>query len=62
MVLFQIAQPGPVPVVVNTAPRRTDYMVPAILSCLCCFCPTGIFAILAANRVKSFTLILLITL
>lgn len=53
MMTTVVAQPGPVPVVVNTAPRRTDYMVPAILSCLCCFCPTGIFAILAANRANT---------
>lgn len=41
--------------VVNTIRPRPDYMVPAVLSCLCCFCPTGIFAILAASRVMSFT-------
>lgn len=53
--LLQVAQPGSVPMVVNTTRPRTDYMVPAVLSCLCCFCPTGIFAILAASRVMSFT-------
>lgn len=55
ILLLQVAQPGSVPMVVNTTRPRTDYMVPAVLSCLCCFCPTGIFAILAASRVMSFT-------
>lgn len=48
-----VAQPGSVPMVVNTIRPRPDYMVPAVLSCLCCFCPTGIFAILAASRANS---------
>lgn len=53
MMTTVVAQPGSVPMVVNTTRPRTDYMVPAVLSCLCCFCPTGIFAILAASRANS---------
>lgn len=52
MTTTMVTQPGAVPMVVNNA-TRTDYMVPAVLSCLCCFCPTGIFAILAANRANN---------
>ncbi|XP_062597179.1 proline-rich transmembrane protein 1-like [Saccostrea cucullata] len=46
-----VAQPGPTMVVAQ--PPQQDWMVPAILSCLCCFWPTGIFAILAANKAKN---------
>ena len=36
-------------------PRLTNYMVPAILACICCFCPTGICAIIAANNVNIYS-------
>ncbi|CAG2195047.1 PRRT1 [Mytilus edulis] len=45
-----VAQPMPVTSVMTTSqPRPTNYLVPAILTCLCCFWPTGICAILAAR-------------
>ncbi|XP_061195115.1 uncharacterized protein LOC133203321 isoform X3 [Saccostrea echinata] len=44
-----VAQPGLTMVV--TQPPQKDWMVAAILSCLF-FCPTGIFAILAAYKAK----------
>ncbi|XP_048770717.2 calcium-binding protein P-like [Ostrea edulis] len=47
-----VTQPGPATMVISQPPQQ-DWMVPAILSCLCCFWPTGIFAILAANRAKN---------
>ena len=36
------------PVVVQ---RPQNWMIPSILACLCCFCPTGIFAVYYANQV-----------
>uniref|UniRef100_K1PVS9 Proline-rich transmembrane protein 1 n=1 Tax=Magallana gigas TaxID=29159 RepID=K1PVS9_MAGGI len=48
-----VTQPGAVPVVVNPVPPTKDWMVPAVLTCLCCFWPTGIFAIMAASRANS---------
>lgn len=48
----QITQPGVVPMDVKRAPQARDWMVPAVLSCLCCFWPTGICAIMAANNVN----------
>lgn len=51
--LTQVAQPMPVTSVMTTSqPRPTNYLVPAILTCLCCFWPTGICAILAARSVS----------
>ncbi|XP_061177634.1 uncharacterized protein LOC133186392 isoform X3 [Saccostrea echinata] len=44
-----VAQPGPTMVVAQ--PPQKDWMVPAIFSCFF-FCPTGIFAILAAYKAK----------
>ncbi|CAC5385734.1 PRRT1 [Mytilus coruscus] len=45
-----VAQPVPVTSVMTTSqPRPTNWLVPAILTCLCCFWPTGICAILAAR-------------
>ncbi|XP_062571237.1 proline-rich transmembrane protein 1-like [Saccostrea cucullata] len=32
---------------------RQDWTIPAILSCLCCFWPTGIFAIFAACKANA---------
>lgn len=37
--------------VVTTVPAPRNWMVPAVLSCLCCFWPTGIFAIMFASKV-----------
>lgn len=51
-ICFKVTQPGAVPVVVNPVPPTKDWMVPAVLTCLCCFWPTGIFAIMAASRVN----------
>lgn len=48
-----ITQPGVVPMDVKRAPQARDWMVPAVLSCLCCFWPTGICAIMAANNASS---------
>uniref|UniRef100_K1Q7R3 Uncharacterized protein n=1 Tax=Magallana gigas TaxID=29159 RepID=K1Q7R3_MAGGI len=45
-----ITQPGVVPMDAKRAPQARDWMVPAVLSCLCCFWPTGICAIMAANN------------
>lgn len=36
--------------VIELAPHR-DWMVPAVLACLCCFWPTGIYAIMSASKV-----------
>uniref|UniRef100_K1QET5 Proline-rich transmembrane protein 1 n=1 Tax=Magallana gigas TaxID=29159 RepID=K1QET5_MAGGI len=44
-----VRQPGVAPTVVNRAQYR-DWMAPAVLSCLCCFWPTGICAIIAASN------------
>lgn len=52
IISLQITQPGVVPMDVKRAPQARDWMVPAVLSCLCCFWPTGICAIMAANNVN----------
>ncbi|XP_061180252.1 proline-rich transmembrane protein 1-like [Saccostrea echinata] len=39
--------------IVVAAPRGNDWLVPAILSCLCCFWPTGICAITAAVNARA---------
>ncbi|XP_061195112.1 proline-rich transmembrane protein 1-like [Saccostrea echinata] len=39
--------------IVTSRPVRQDWTVPAILSCLCCFWPTGIFAIFAACKANA---------
>ncbi|XP_060575816.1 uncharacterized protein LOC132733232 [Ruditapes philippinarum] len=44
-----ITQPGQSGVIM-TQSRPPDYMVPSILACLCCFCPTGLCAIYFAHR------------
>jgi hypothetical protein len=36
-------------------PRPTNYMIPAIFASLCCFFPTGICAIIAANNVSIYS-------
>ncbi|XP_062616094.1 proline-rich transmembrane protein 1-like [Saccostrea cucullata] len=46
-----VTQPVPTTVVVSQPPQR-NWMVPAILTCLCCFWPTGIVAIYSAYRAK----------
>ncbi|XP_011452862.3 proline-rich transmembrane protein 1 [Magallana gigas] len=43
-----VTQPGAM--VINRAPVAQNWMVPAVLTCLCCFWPTGICAILAASN------------
>ncbi|CAC5385723.1 unnamed protein product [Mytilus coruscus] len=44
-----VAQPVPSTMIVTTAePRPFNWLIPAILACLCCFWPTGICAIVAA--------------
>ncbi|XP_061197438.1 proline-rich transmembrane protein 1-like isoform X2 [Saccostrea echinata] len=43
---------APAPHVV-AARRGNDWLVPAVLSCLCCFWPTGICAIVAASNARS---------
>ncbi|VDH99158.1 Hypothetical predicted protein, partial [Mytilus galloprovincialis] len=46
-----VSQPVPSTMIVTTAqPRPSNYLVPAILACLCCFWPTGICAIVAASK------------
>lgn len=45
-----VTQPGMVVTGPIGAPPPPDYMIPAILVCLFCFCPTGIAAIYYANR------------
>ena len=47
-----IAEPAPT-VIVDYQPRPTNYLIPAIFACLCCFWPTGICAIIAANNANS---------
>lgn len=37
IISLQITQPGVVPMDVKRAPQARDWMVPAVLSCLCCF-------------------------
>ncbi|XP_062607894.1 transmembrane protein 233-like isoform X2 [Saccostrea cucullata] len=44
---------APTPIVVVAPPRGNDWLVPAIFSCLCCFWPTGICAIIAAVNARS---------
>ncbi|XP_062607895.1 transmembrane protein 233-like [Saccostrea cucullata] len=39
--------------IVVAAPRGYDWLVPAIFSCLCCFWPTGICAIIAAVNARA---------
>ncbi|XP_061177688.1 proline-rich transmembrane protein 1-like [Saccostrea echinata] len=46
-----VTQPGPATGVVPQ-PHQRDWMVPAILTCFCCFWPTGIVAILFAYKAK----------
>lgn len=43
-----VTQPGAM--VINRAPVTQNWMVPAVLTCLCCFWPTGICAIIAASN------------
>ncbi|XP_060577873.1 calcium-binding protein P-like [Ruditapes philippinarum] len=47
-----VSQPGQAGVIV-TQPRPPDYMIPSVLACLCCFCPTGLCAIYYANRANT---------
>ncbi|XP_062592942.1 proline-rich transmembrane protein 1-like isoform X1 [Saccostrea cucullata] len=47
-----VSQPGPA-IMVISRPARQDWTIPAILSCLCCFWPTGIFAIFAACKANA---------
>ncbi|XP_045204750.2 uncharacterized protein LOC123557378 [Mercenaria mercenaria] len=44
-----ISQPGQTGMII-TQPRPPDYMIPSILACFCCFCPTGLCAIYYAHR------------
>lgn len=49
-----VAQPVPSTMIVTTAqPRPSNWLIPAILACLCCFWPTGICAIVAACNANS---------
>uniref|UniRef100_K1QFT1 Proline-rich transmembrane protein 1 n=1 Tax=Magallana gigas TaxID=29159 RepID=K1QFT1_MAGGI len=48
-----VTQPAVTPVVVTTVPAPRNWMVPAVLSCLCCFWPTGIFAIMFASKANT---------
>nr|XP_034333587.1 proline-rich transmembrane protein 1 isoform X3 [Crassostrea gigas] len=43
-----VTQPGAM--VIYRAPVAQNWMFPAVLACLCCFLPTGICAIIAANN------------
>ncbi|XP_060561591.1 proline-rich transmembrane protein 1-like [Ruditapes philippinarum] len=43
----------PVAGVVTVGTRPPDYLIPSILACLCCFWPTGIFAIYYALRTNT---------
>lgn len=47
--MFQVAQPAPGAMYYQSAPY--DYTTQAWIACLCCFWPTGLFAILKANEV-----------
>lgn len=47
-----VSQPGQAGVIV-TQPRPPDYMIPSVLACLCCFCPTGLCAIYYASRANT---------
>ncbi|XP_078337874.1 proline-rich transmembrane protein 2-like [Crassostrea virginica] len=44
-----VTEPGLASMVIELAPHR-DWMVPAVLACLCCFWPTGIYAIMSASK------------
>ena len=48
-----VTQPGMVIAGPIGAPPPPDYMIPSILVCLFCFCPTGIVAVYYAHRVRS---------
>lgn len=50
---FPPHQPGLPPYGVGQPPRLDNFLVPAILSTLCCFLPTGIVAIIFAVQVNS---------
>lgn len=54
----QVTEPGAM--VINRAPVTQNWMVPAVLTCLCCFWPTGIFAIIAASNVNITVFILFV--
>ncbi|WAQ99385.1 PRT1B-like protein [Mya arenaria] len=45
-----VTQPGGAPGAVYVQPRPTNYMIPSILACLFCFCPTGLCAIYYAHK------------
>jgi uncharacterized membrane protein YqaE (UPF0057 family) len=51
-IFFQVVTTQPVAGVVTVGTRPPDYLIPSILACLCCFWPTGIFAIYYALRVN----------
>lgn len=46
----QITQPGVV--VYNRTPLTQDWLIPAWLSCLFCFWPLGLMAVMAASKVN----------
>ncbi|XP_052065307.1 proline-rich transmembrane protein 1-like [Mytilus californianus] len=49
-----VAQPVPSTMIVTTAqPRPSNWIIPAVLACICCFWPTGICAIVAASNSNS---------
>ncbi|XP_063401474.1 proline-rich transmembrane protein 1-like [Mytilus trossulus] len=49
-----VSQPVPSTMIVTTAQSRpSNWLIPAILACLCCFWPTGICAIVAACNSNS---------
>ncbi|KAH3836028.1 trafficking regulator of GLUT4 1-like [Dreissena polymorpha] len=47
-----LAQPQPTAVIVATGSRPPDYLVPSFFACLCCFWPTGAFALYFSNESK----------
>ncbi|KAH3834824.1 hypothetical protein DPMN_108157 [Dreissena polymorpha] len=47
-----VQQPG----YVVTTSRPPDYLIPAILVCFCCFCPTGFAAICYAHEANRMTI------
>ncbi|XP_062592943.1 proline-rich transmembrane protein 1-like isoform X2 [Saccostrea cucullata] len=47
-----VSQPGSATTMISRLMRQ-DWTLPAILSCLCCFWPTGIFAIFAACKANA---------
>nr|XP_022288666.1 proline-rich transmembrane protein 1-like [Crassostrea virginica] len=47
-----VTQTGPVPMVIEPVPH-CDWMIPAVLTCLCCFWPTGICAIISASKANA---------